>query len=130
MNLWPLGARADEAHVAPHDIPELRELVEAHPAKESADPRHPRVAVLRPHGARARFGVNAHRAELVEREHPAAFANPALVIEHWSRRRHPHRDCHIAMTGSDTMKAVSDTAMSRIRLMASTRRVVGTLPRK
>jgi hypothetical protein len=34
------------------------------------------------------------------------------------------------MTGSDTMKAVSDTAMSRIRLMASTRRVVGTLPRK
>src|SRR5207237_161190 len=36
----PLGARADHAHVAAEDVPELRELVETRLPDEAADLRH------------------------------------------------------------------------------------------
>lgn len=40
-------ARPDQRHVALENIDELRQLVDAGPAKPAADPRHPAVVALR-----------------------------------------------------------------------------------
>src|SRR5262245_35529647 len=43
-----LRARADQAHLAPQDIEELGQLVEARPAQEDADGGAARIALARP----------------------------------------------------------------------------------
>ena len=53
-----LGARTDERHVAPDDVPELRQLVELRPAQEPSDRRDPVVPArghLRARRARRRI---------------------------------------------------------------------------
>ena len=76
-----LGARADEAHVAVEDVPDLRQFVEAGGADEGADARDARVVVGRELRAREFLGVDAHRAELVDLVGPAEAAGADLAVE-------------------------------------------------
>ena len=62
------------------------ELVESRLPKEPADVVS-RVSPPGPDRAGARFGIDPHRAELVQREHSAAFPDAPLVIEDRPRRR-------------------------------------------
>ena len=66
----PLGPRADDRHVAPQHVPELRQLVEVEPAQPAADRRAARVVVARPDRAGLVLGALVHRAELVDRGTP------------------------------------------------------------
>src|SRR5215510_16559250 len=75
------GARPDEAHLAAQDIDELRNLVQAGFANESADTGDARVAVLRPLRPAVFFGVLQHRAELDDLEDAPIFAYPFLRIK-------------------------------------------------
>src|SRR3546814_4052403 len=71
-------ARADDAHAAGQDVEELRNLVEARPAEEPADPRDPVV------GSRCRLiaiGVailQTHRTKLEDMEFSVAQADAFL----------------------------------------------------
>src|SRR4051794_9311646 len=75
------GARADEAHVAADDIPELRDLVERQSPQRTTDPRDAWIALV--HGVARSFtlGPDSHRAQLDELEVSAAQADSALPIE-------------------------------------------------
>lgn len=76
-----LGARADKAHVAVEDVPDLRQLVEAGRADEGPDFRDARVVVRRELRARVFLGVDAHRAELVDLVGLAEAACADLAVE-------------------------------------------------
>ena len=65
-----LRPRAHQAHVAPGDVPELGQLVEAGAAQEAAH-RGEAIGVV--------AGAVAHGAELVEGERTAAEARPLLA---------------------------------------------------
>ena len=79
-DLGALRPRADEGHVAANDVPELRQLVDVRASQDPADAGDPVVVRLRPLGAVA-LGVDAHAAELVDREAAAALAKSPLGIE-------------------------------------------------
>ena len=87
--------RADERHLAPDDVDQLRELVDPRAPEEAAETRytrvvrdleHPRVVVA----VHVEMGdlrlpllrVDHHRAELVDAERPVAGAHPYLPEEH------------------------------------------------
>lgn len=76
-----LGARADEAHVAVEDVPDLRQFVEAGGADEGADARDARVVVGRELRAGVLLGVDTHRAELVDLVGLAKAASADLAVE-------------------------------------------------
>src|SRR3954471_21517024 len=88
--LRPLGPRADHAHVAAEDVPQLRQFVEARPPEEPTDRRDAGVVAVRPHRAGFRFGISDHRSELVHGERAAVSADARLVIEHRPRGRELH----------------------------------------
>lgn len=79
-----LGARADEAHVAVEDVPDLRQLVEAGGADEGADARDARVVVGRELRAGVLLGVDAHRAEFVDLVGLTKTASANLAVESWA----------------------------------------------
>ena len=83
----PLGSRADERHVAPQHVPELRQFIDARPAEQAAHRRASRVVVSRPDRTGLGFGVLVHRAELVDGELLAVQAHPLLPVEDRPRRR-------------------------------------------
>ena len=97
-------ARADERHVAEHDVQHLRHLVDRVAAQDAADPRHPRVVLdleqrprrlvrlLEPGLPAGRVGV--HRAELEHAELALAEADALVAVEDGTRRvqLHPERD--------------------------------------
>lgn len=76
-----LGARADKAHVAVEDVPDLRQLVEARRANEGTDFRDVRVVVRRELRARVFLGIDAHRAEFVDLVGFAKAARAYLAVE-------------------------------------------------
>ena len=76
-----LGPRADERHVPLEHVPELRQFVEVEAPQEAAERRAARVVVTRPDRAGLALGVEAHRAELVDRERPAVEAHALLAVE-------------------------------------------------
>ncbi len=75
------GARADEAHFAFEDVPELWEFVYVEAAEEGADGGAAGVVGGGPDGAGLGFGVYAHGAEFVEGEDAAFFAAALLFVE-------------------------------------------------
>src|SRR5690348_16692782 len=60
--------RADHRHVAPHDIPQLRQLVERQAAQGAAGPRDPLVAPIHGEAGAEPLGADDHRAELQQLE--------------------------------------------------------------
>ena len=80
QQLGPLGARADQAHLAAQHVPELRQLVEPRLAQEPADPRDARVVLRRRAPRRCRFSAsgvivrNLCIVELGERERGAPLS--------------------------------------------------------
>ena len=84
--------RADEAHLAAEDVPDLRHLVEREAAQERADRRHARVLAdleERPirfvRGLELRLetgGVRIHRPELEHPELALTESDPRVAIEH------------------------------------------------
>ncbi len=81
----------DQRHLAPDDIDELGELVEAGPAEEAAEGEHPGVLadleegpvdfVAVGEGAPLVLGPVPHRPELVHGERPAVASDPVLAEE-------------------------------------------------
>jgi len=78
-----LGARADEVHVAAQDVDELRQLVQPVFPQHSAERRYAGVIGLGPHLGVSVRPVPAHRAELVDREWPAAAIHLAVAVRGW-----------------------------------------------
>ena len=82
----------DDAHLAPEDIPELGQLVEAGPPQEAARPRDPRIVgqlervtldlVELLQVGKLLLGVADHRAELDDLELAPVEADPRLAEEH------------------------------------------------
>src|SRR5580765_7299874 len=75
------GAGTDEAHVAAHDVPELRELVEGQPSQHATGPRDPRVAFVHRIARAVTLGPDRHRAQLDELELLAVEADTSLAVE-------------------------------------------------
>src|SRR5438309_5630888 len=88
--LRPFGSRAYKAHLSDQDIPELRQLVEAEPAEELADPRSPRVSGGRPDRAGSRLSVGGHGPELVHDHRLLIEASPLLMDQHRAARAELH----------------------------------------
>lgn len=82
--VWALGARADEAHVAVEDVPDLRQLVEAGSADKGADARDARIVVGRELRAGVFLSIDAHRAEFVDLVRLAEAAGADLAVEGWA----------------------------------------------
>ncbi len=85
-----VGSRSDQAHVAPQDVPELGQLVEAGAAQEAAHGRHAGIVVQLERGAAGDLvvgaqggplgvGVARHGAELGDDEGPPVQAGPRLA---------------------------------------------------
>src|SRR5689334_16932699 len=82
-------SRADEGHVAPEHIPELRQLVETGPAEEASRSRHPRIVCeleggsgdlgMRQQVGQLGLGVGDHGPELEELETSTVKANALLA---------------------------------------------------
>jgi hypothetical protein len=87
--LLELGARADDAHLAAQDVPELGQLVEPGLAEEVADRGDPRVPRA---GEREAGHFELHRAELEHRERLAPAADAAGPVEDRSGGVEKHRD--------------------------------------
>src|SRR3954454_24395589 len=75
------GARADEAHVAADDIPQLRDLVERQSPQHTTDPRDAWIALVHRVAGSFTLGADSHRAQLDELEARAAQADSPLPIE-------------------------------------------------
>src|SRR5215213_11978729 len=63
------GTRADDAHVALKHVPQLRQLVQAHLAKDPADHRHSGIAGLGPNGVTLLLRIDDHRSEFPHLEY-------------------------------------------------------------
>src|SRR5437588_6332218 len=70
--------RADHAHLAADDVPELRQLVEGQSAEQLADARDPRVAAVDGRAGADRLRADDHRPQLEELELGAVLADPPL----------------------------------------------------
>ena len=77
----PFGSRSDQAHVAPQDVEELRQLVDVGVPQPVSDPGAPRVVVRGPDRAGLALGVAPHAAELDDPEPAAPLPDPLLAVE-------------------------------------------------
>src|SRR6266516_3445576 len=81
----PDRTRADEAHVAAENVPELRQFVELHRAEAAAEPRGLRARPLNELRAEIRaepfLGAAPERAELEHLEDPAVAADALAPVE-------------------------------------------------
>jgi hypothetical protein len=95
LNNW---SRAHEGHFSASDVDQLRNLVQAGPSQETADPTDPRIILKLPgcapfFGGRAielqvlsqeRIPVHCHRAELKTVELTPTEPDPPVPIKHRS----------------------------------------------
>ena len=84
--LRALRARPDQAHLAPEDVPRLRQLVNVPAPEHPADRGDARIPRSREHGAGAGLRAPAHGAELDDPEHPPAAPEARLAEQHGARR--------------------------------------------
>lgn len=88
--IWDLGPRADQAHIAPDHVPQLGQLVQAELAQEGADPGTPVVVGRGPGGI---LGVvHPHAAEFQHREDLLVQAHALLLEQHRARTGQLDRD--------------------------------------
>ena len=115
-DLGRLRPRPDERHVAPQHVPDLGQLVDGARPQPAADRRHPRVVGLEPHPGAVVRRARHHRAELDDRELPAAAPDPGLVKRigrPWVRHR---TAAAAAMNGAPATPSTAPPATSRARL--------------
>src|SRR4051794_35407043 len=74
--------RPDDRHVAAHDVPELRQLVQRQPTQDPAGTRDPRVSAVDGVPGAEPLGADDHRAQLEELEVEAVLADARLPVEH------------------------------------------------
>src|SRR6185369_2621093 len=75
-------SRADKAHIADENVPELRQFVHRRRMQHPSDARDPWIVLPRLHRSEASIGIGHHRTELERFEHPAAEADSRLRKEH------------------------------------------------
>ena len=81
-NLRPLGAGADNRHVALEDIHKLRQLIQAALADNAPDGRYAGIVYAGGEaGDAVLLGIDAHGAELDDLELAAVLCQPGLLIE-------------------------------------------------
>src|SRR6266550_997852 len=73
--------RPDDRHVAAHDVPELRQLVQRQPAQDPARARDSRIAAVDRVSRAEPLGTDDHRAQLEELEVDAVLADARLPVE-------------------------------------------------
>src|SRR5258705_12056432 len=81
----PLGTRAYKAHFATQDVPELRNLIDANLAYDTAHARGSIVVFAGPHRS-CRLSVNSHRAKLCQHKMAAVLAHTFLLVEYRAAR--------------------------------------------
>src|SRR5947208_8420316 len=72
---------ADQAHVPPRDVPELRQLVDRETAQDAPDTRDARVAFVHRESRSLRFRADVHRPELEQLELLSVHADTSLPVE-------------------------------------------------
>ena len=82
--LGPFGTWPHNAHVAPKDIPELRQFIQAKSPKYQTKSGASRIVRYRPDRTVVFFGVEAHCPECDYRKTAPLKAHPNLSIEDWS----------------------------------------------
>ena len=90
-------ARSDQAHFAPQDAEELRQLVDARLADKGSDTGDSRIVFGGPPGHSVVFRVVAHAAELQAGEDASAETDPRLAIDDGPGTVEPdrnHREQH------------------------------------
>src|SRR5260370_29228764 len=83
--VWSFGPRADKAHLATQDIPELRNLIYANLAYDTAHARGSIVVFTGPHWS-CLLSINSHRAKLSQHKVVAVLADTFLLVEHRAAR--------------------------------------------
>ena len=73
--------RPDQAHLAPHDVPELRQLVQGNTPQHRADPRDPWIATVDRPARALPLGADDHRPQLHELELAPVLPDPLLSVE-------------------------------------------------
>ena len=73
--------RPDQAHLAAHNVPQLRQLVDRAAPQEAAAARDPRVALVHGVAGPEPLGVLHHRAQLEQLELDAVLADALLPEE-------------------------------------------------
>src|SRR5882724_5402562 len=81
----PLGTRADKAHFATQDVPELRNLIDSNLAYDTAHARGSIVVFTGPHRS-CRLSINSHRAKFCQHKKATVLADAFLPIEHRAAR--------------------------------------------
>src|SRR5271165_1205175 len=76
-------AWSDDRHVAIKNVQQLGELVDAEPPNPIANPRHPRVPLLRLADSVAIF-QDSHRSKFVDGERASVEPVPSLPEKDWS----------------------------------------------
>ena len=120
-----LRARADQRHVAAHDVDQLGELVEGQLAQPAPDPGEPGVAgvlvglaaVLAVEGGLLAAAVGVHRAELHDGEGPAAVTDALLAQEDRAAQAHARTStAHMSSSGTTTTSRMAAPMRSRTGL--------------
>src|SRR3989338_420318 len=97
MEFRPLGAWADEGHLAFKNVPNLGKFIQPGLAEKSAHSCNPRIVFGRPNCAGGLFCVLAHSSKFNHIKGSAGLAYPTLPIKHWpcrggSDRNHDERE--------------------------------------
>src|SRR4029078_639412 len=77
----PLGARSDEAHLAPQDAPEVRQFVEMRGPNHLANPGNAAIVLDRPARHAIGFRIRPHASEFRQLERFAATPDALLPVE-------------------------------------------------
>src|SRR5262245_51876372 len=78
-------ARTDEGHVAAQDVEQLGQLIEARPAKESAESRDSGVVALGLQSEGISCSIIVHAPELVDQEAVVVETVPLLAEQYRTR---------------------------------------------
>jgi hypothetical protein len=83
----PFRPGPNEAHVAAHHIPELRQLINMKRSKDAADKNDPWICVRSPARAGFALTIMKHRADLIKLIKDSISAHPHLRVEGRTTRR-------------------------------------------
>ena len=124
--------RADHAHVAADDVPELRQLVDRGAAEEAADARDPAVALVDRVAGALLLRADDHRPQLQQLEVGAVLADARLPEEHRAaaveldgergERQHRARDRQARARDGDVERAIQRVPSAASHVAGTPRR--------